>query len=265
MKLFHITIATQGRRALVRDETERRALVRALARVAGAGQLLFNLVDEHLHSVVRTVHPGRLADGLHRVLRSRRRDLVIDPPHVKPVGERAYLLSLVRYVLRQTEHHQVGGGAVPLALWTGSCVQDLLGVRLLPGFDTGPLVSELPRLNQREVLELVGLPRERIEPATDEALARAGPGCVVELAAGVHVVGPVLAGRSEAAVRARALAAHVAHRVGVSTRSLARLLGVQLRAVEYLVRRAVDPREVLVLRRRLTLEERAAGSRARAG
>lgn len=258
MKLVHITIAAAGRRALARNEAERRMLVRELARVGGPRQLLFNLVDEHLHSVGRAEHPRRLADGLHRVLRSRRPDLIVDPPHVKPVGDRAYLLTLVRYVLRQTDRHQVRAGTVPLALWAGSCAQDLLLVRLLPGFDAGPLLSELPRLRQREILEILGLSPERIEPAGDEALARAGPARLADLAAGVHVIGPVLADRSDGTVRARALAAHAARLAGLPTRAMMPFLGVHLRAIEYLTRRELDPRALLALRRRLTLEDRVA-------
>lgn len=258
MNLVHITIASHGRLALARDETERRALVRDLAGVTGSRLLAFNLVDEHFHSVGRASHPRRLADGLHRVLRSRRRDLIIDPPHVKQVRDRGHLLSLVPYLLRQTDHHRVGGGTIPLALWTGSCAQDLLLVRLLPGFDAGPLTSELPRLRQREVLAMLGLAPERIEPASDEALARAGPARLIDASAGVHVVGPVLVGRTDACVRARALATRAALLAGFSTRCMANFLGLGLRAVEYLARREVDPRELLALRRRLTLEDRVA-------
>ncbi len=256
MNLVHITIATEGRRALARDEAERRLLVRDLASVAGSRQLAFNLADEHLHSAGGAAQPGRLADGLHRVLRARRPDLVIEPPHLKPIRSRSHLLSVVRYLLQQTDRHGVLGGTVPLAAWSGSCVQDLLLVRLLPGFHAGPLLTELPRLRQREVLEMVGLPQERIEPASDDDLARAGVAQIAALAAGVHVVGPSLVGRSVAVVQARALAVHVARLAGLPTRSLVPYLGVRLRAIEYLMHREVDPRAVLALRRRLALEHR---------
>lgn len=259
MTIAHITISSRSRRALARTEAERRALIRALAQVAGEHLLLFNLVDDHLHVVVRGAYPRRIADIVRRVVRARRPDLVIKPPHVEVVEGTDYLLTLVRYVLRQTDRHELAGVTGPaMALWTGSCVQDLLLVRLLPGFDATPLRSELPRLNQRVLLELVGLPATPIQLADDEALSRLGPARIAELAAEVHVADPALTDKSAATVKARALATHVARLVDLPTRSIVRYLGVGLRAVELLAHRPVEPREVLALRRRVTLDARVA-------
>lgn len=198
-----------------------------------------------------------MADVIRRVVRARRRDLAIKQSHVEVVDGTDYLLTLVRYVLRQTDRHELAGAVGPaMALWTGSCVQDLLLVRLLPGFGAGPLRSELPKVTQRVLLELVGLAATPIAPADDETLARLGPARIVELAAAVHVVGPELTDKSPATVQARALATHVARLVDLPTRSIARYLGVGVRAVELLARRDVHAREVVALRRRVALDVR---------
>lgn len=259
MANYHLTISVRGRRALARDEAERRVLVRAVTTHSAGCLILFCLVDDHFHAVLRSERVGYLASGIHRTLQARRRDLKLEPVHLVEVDTRAYLRWLVPYLLKQPEKHGLG---VALALWTGSCFQDLVGARLLPGFSAGPLRDEEPRMRQSDLLRIVGLSVAPLVPADDEALARAGAARLVELAAGVHGVGPVLSGRAAPTVRARALAARVAHDVGVTVTQLARFLGIGERAVRYLLERDVDEREVLALRRRLALEERAAQRRS---
>ncbi len=256
MSIHHLTIAVRGRRALARDEGERRVLLRRLVRVGHKRLLLFSLVDDHLHAVLRAVRAGVLADGLRRVLKAHRPDLELKRPHLEPVGTRSYLRWPVDYLLTQPQHHGLENAP---ALWTGSCFQDLVGARLLPGFDAGGLRAELPRLRLRELFGKVGLSPTPLEPADDAVLARVGVARLVELAAGVHAAGPVLTGRAREVVEVRALAARVAAMVGLSCRTLARFLGVSSRSVHYAAKREIDPRAVLALQRRLTLEERVAG------
>ncbi len=255
MSNYHLTISVRGRSALARDVAERRALVRALARVGGRRLTLFSLVDDHFHAAIRAESPARVGEGLRRVLAAQRPDLELKRPHLEPVGSRSYLRWLVRYLITQPEHHGLG---VPSALWTGSCFQDLVGARLLGGFDVAPLRNELPRLRLGELFVHLGLGDEPFLPADDEALARVSVARLVDLAAGVHAVGPTLMGRSTLVVAARSLVVSVAAVAGHGAPIVARFLGVVPRAVRYLARREVDPRAVLALRRRLALEERVA-------
>ena len=129
MNLAHITMSTVERRALARDESERRTLVRALVRTSGPQLALFNLVDEHLHLLARGERPARIAESVRRVLSAKRRDLKLTRPHVKLVRDQDHLRNLVPYILTQTDHHQIAG-ANP-AVWTGSCLLDLIGARLI--------------------------------------------------------------------------------------------------------------------------------------
>lgn len=261
MTIHHLTIAVRGRLALARDEAEHRALVRTMARVAADRLVVFNAVDDHVHAGIRDAHPRRLADGIHRAISAGRRDLELKSPHLEPVTTRSYLRWLVDYVLDQSSRHGLPGTTT--ALWTGSCFQDLVGARLLPGFNTAPLRQELPRLRLRELFLTVGLDPTPLEPADDEALLRAGPAKLADLAAGVHAVGPLLLDRTAATVRARALASQVAVMVGIKAAAVARFLGITPRAVRLHAATAPGDRELLAIRRRLALEDRVASRGAR--
>jgi hypothetical protein len=256
MSISHITIPVRGRRALTRDETERRTLVRTLAATGGPRLLLFGLVDDHFHAAARTNRPGYLARDLRKVLRNRRPDLELKPSHLEPVGTRSYLRWLVDYILRQPAKH---GLFVHPALWTGSCFQDLVGARLLPGYDPRGLLEELPRFRLRQAYEIVGLSPVKLAPVDDEALRRAGAARLVELAAGVYAVGPELkgGGRAREIIEARALAARAGYTAGLPTSEMARYLGLQARTIRHLARRSDNDRGLDALRRRLALEERA--------
>lgn len=257
-ELAHIMISTDGDLAMARDETERRQLVRAVVGVAAGRLAVFNLVDQHLHLLARSDWPARLADSVRRVLRSRLGGLELRPPNVKPIRSRDHLLNCVGYILRQTDRHEIGGSNP--ALWTGSAFLDIVGARILYGFDLAVLVQEVPRLKKRELYEQVGLEPVELVPASDADLLRAGPARIAELAASVFAASPTYAGRRDETVKARALAAHVADGLDIATAEIARFIGVAPRAVRYLEdrHRALQIVAVRALRLRLALEMRVA-------
>lgn len=259
--IHHLTIAVRGRRALGRDEAERRRQLRAIVGCAGAALLLLALVDDHLHAAVRTVRPGYLARGLRRIFKRLRPDLQLKAAHLEPVDNRGYLTWLVRYLLRQSIEHGVHEAP---ALWTGCCLQDLAGARLLPGFDRRRLREELPRYRLRDAFEACGLAPSPLTPAGDEDLRRAGAARVCDLAAGVFAVGPDLRqpGRTSGELAARELAAHAGLLAGIPAGELAHYLGVQTRAVRSLAGGHVPSEWLEALRRRLPFE---AAARAVAG
>lgn len=259
MNLAHITMSSVERRALARTETERRAHVRAVVAACGSQLAVFNLVDEHLHLLVRSDWPARLAESVRRVLAAHRRDLELTRPHVKPVKSQDHLRNAVPYILNQTDHHQVGGSSAPL--WTGSAFLDLIGARLLVGFDLTVLRQELPRMRARDLYEAVGLDPVKLVPVDDHALVAAGAAKIAELAAAVFAAGPELTGRAAEVVKARALAARVARDVKVATEHIARFIGIVPRAARRLAKHAVEQRAIEALRRRLALEERVLGTR----
>ncbi len=250
--IYHLTLSVRGRRALARDEGERRRLLRTIVR-DNRLMLLFSLVDEHLHSVLRAERPRMVARDIRRAIRTLRPDLELKEPHLEPVGDSAYLRSLVNYLLTQPEKH---GLTAPSALWTGSCFLDLVGARVLPGFDPRLLGGELPRFRLRTLFPVVGLESRPLEPAGDEALRRAGAARIVELAKSVHCVGPELVGHRKPVVLARELASREAATVGLPLTEVARFLDTSLKTVRRLAKRDVDARAATALRRLLTLEER---------
>ena len=256
MRIYHLTLAVRGRRALARDEAERRLLMRAIARTCGASLLLPGVADDHLHAVIRTLRPGYLARDLARVLGNRRPDLTFKPPHFALVDTRAYLAWLVRYLLEQPAKHGLPG---PAALWTGCCFQDLVGARLLPGFSAAGLANELPRMRLRELFPVVGLRSEPLVPLDDAAIRHAGAGRLVDAAGAVFAVGPALDRRIRSAgvLEARRLTVRVARRVGLPAQEVAHYLGVKPKAVSRLWDQPCPEFWIAALRRRLALEDRA--------
>lgn len=126
----------------------------------------------------------------------------------------------------------------------------------------GLLRAELPRLTQRELLPLVGLTEDRLVPASDEDLRRAGAARLVDLATATLAVAPDSRGRDAATVRARELAARLSIHLGFAAREVGRLLQVTLRAVHRFANdRDEDPRAENALRLRSSLEDRALGGR----
>lgn len=256
MELAHYTVSTVGRRPLARDEAERRRILRAVAELGGERLLVFCLVDEHLHNGLGGERLGFLGREIRNLLGHLRPDLELEPGHMKPVVQRGHLQRLVSYCVRQPIKHGLAG--VHPALYSGSCFQDLIGVRVLEGFSLSSLRVELPRLSQRELLPVAGLFPIPIDSATDDELRRSGAARIVRLAADTFAVGPELIGSERAVLRARALAVRTALGVGFSPRDLAQYLHVGLRTVQRLATSAVDRRGETALRRRLTLEDRVA-------
>ena len=254
MTIHHMTVSTAGRLSLARNETERRTLVRAFTARGRERLLAFGLVDDHAHAVISTERPRLVARDLRRSLAGVRPDLELDTPHLKRVDTRRYLTWLLNYLASQPLKHGIN---VHPALWTGSCFQDLVGARLLSPFSCGPLREALPRLRMRTLYREVGLEEISLAPAPDTWLRYAGPARLASLAAGVYGVGPELVGRAQNLTAARALAAGVAAKLGISRAALSRSLGISRQSTARLARRQLDPMAERALRVRFDLEERA--------
>lgn len=261
VQTHHLTISVRGRRTLARTEAERRLAIHAVVATGRARLLLFCLVDDHLHALLRGERIGLLARDIRATLARLRKDLELKPPHLDPVTTRAHTTNVLYYLLGQPARH---GLSVHPALHGGSCFLDLVGARLLPGFDPTGIRSELPRLQLRELFRVVGLQPVPLVPATDAALLPLGVAGLARLAATVFAVDPEFGGRAATTTRARALAATTARRMGLRLCELADPLRVTRQAASLLARRPVDPRAELALRRLATLEERARGERGHA-
>jgi hypothetical protein len=227
-------------------------MVRALARVAGESVVLFCVVDDHVHLVVlcERQEAGRIARRVLLALRPLAA-AEVDPARVRPVESRSHLQSLVRYVLAQPRHHQLG---VHPALFDGSCFVDLVGARVLDGL-TLRIRDALPRLRVRDVYESVGLRPVRLGSATREEIRAAG--AVRLAAAGAAALGlaRTLEGKRPPVVRARTAVCRIGDAVGIPASELAYALGITQQATRRLAGKAIDERFLKGVALRLALED----------
>lgn len=257
MHYHHLTLVTKGRLPYYRDHAELLAILRAIARIARERLLAFGLVDEHLHALVETLDPGRLAQALQLAMRALQPELSWQPAHVVPVKTDRHLRRLIPYFLEQPIKHGLPGHP---ALWPGSCCTDLLGARLLPGFSLAPLKRAWPRVNQRTVLSTLNMPQVRIRPAQGDLLERAGVSRLGDLAASVYAL-PSLAGNAPSAAEARRLAVHAA-RPHFPPAQIAKHLGLSTRTVRRLANQEPPAVALRALRMRLSLLDRLAAPAA---
>ncbi len=229
-------------------------MLQAFATVAPEEIVLFALVDDHAHVVVR-VEPAKLSDlqgSLTRVLNSRSA-APFSPPFARPVTTRSHLESLVSYCLNQFEHH---GLADDPATATGSCFPDLAGARRIPDFAL-QIVAALPRFRLRDAYTAVGLDTKLV-PASDEEVRRLGPATLCEVVARTFAVGPDLSGNEAVVAQARRVAAKLARDTGLRPRDLAEALHTTGDAVARMAKRPVAEADLKAVRLRIALEQAAA-------
>jgi hypothetical protein len=225
--------------------------VRKLAHITGAELLLFCIVDDHVHIVIKAerARAGYLARSIRLSLRPIAASH-IEPAHKRPVAERSHMQWLVKYLLAQPKRHEI---AVHSALWGGSCFQDLVGARIIEGMRL-QLGTVLPRFRVQTAYEAVGLPPREIPPAQDSAVRVAGAARLVSATGAALAVGPSLAGKTESLVHARRAIAQIARDVGISSSEIAWALGVTRRTAGRLLGQPVEEKVLHAIRRRLAIE-----------
>ncbi len=260
MRCWHVTFSSPRRMPLFVDEASRRAAVRRIVRVCGARLVLFCIVDDHIHLVV--IGPpegvGGLAAALWRALR-RTAACQLEPAHRRPVDGRRHLEWLVRYLTTQTDHH--GIDAHP-ALWSGSCFADLVGMRVVEGFDPRRIRQLLPRLRDEELHRNVGLDLGTFGPLDGVRLRATGAVRIASAAASALAVGPALVGNAAPTIEARRAAAQVAKAAGIRPSEIGWALSITARAARRLAEQPVAPEVLHATRLRLALEDRMMRSAA---
>lgn len=225
--IYHVTIAREGRRALFDTELAQRTAVRALCRSYGAALLLYCIVDDHCHAVVRGTRSevGRKTSGFQQALRRAHAPggdagRFTEPARVRPVRSRDHLERLVAYVIGQPARHEL---TTSPARWWGSCFQDLVGARVVRHFDARTIRRELPRLRDADIWAAAGL--RPLQPLPVERLLEFGPRELVRAAADVYFVAPDLQGRRPEVNRARNLVLGMLRSTGATTRQIAAIVG----------------------------------------
>lgn len=260
MNTWHLTWSSVGRHPLAPDESVRRRLVRALARVAGGDVVLYSVVDDHIHVVLYCdeVRRGVLSGALTFAFRA----LVaapLDPPFVRTVRDRSHLDWLADgYILRQSWKHGLQGHP---AVWTGSCFPDLVGARILAGLNLC-IATALPRWRLRRAYAGVFLPERPLKPADDARLRAVGAARLASAAASAVGAEPTLTGKGAAEVLARRAAATLGNAAGIPSSEIAHALGMHPVACARLRHRAVEERVLGAVRLWIALEDAAAASPA---
>lgn len=224
MQLVHVTIASLNRSSLFPSLALRRRALHCIARVAGSAVVLFCIVDDHLHMVLLV--PDGLAATVARNIAFALSAFVpvdIASPYIKPVTGRAHMQWLLRYLLTQARHHGID---LPADRFEGSCFWDLVGARVIPGFQLRTLLAQaLPRCTDDDILGVIELPAERVAVANLSQVRDIGATALV--AACQRATASVQpTGRARPDVRARAAAIRLGHAAGLSNADLARALGV---------------------------------------
>lgn len=257
MEEWHVSVAKDGRGVLFPDEATLRRGVRSMARILKDQALLFCVVDDHLHLLVRgdrarVGHLGQaVVQSLLPVVQGR-----FEPTWIGQVRSRRHLETLVEYLLLQTLHHKL---SVHPASWTGSCIHDLLGTRLLSGLVLR-IGEALPRMDVvREARVRVGLGTAPLLPLPFEAVRALGVHRLREACAAVACTDQTLQGNGPDVVQARRALVALGTAGGASTALLAQVLGCSARSIQLLRHLAPAEPFVQAVHLRLALEERVRG------
>jgi REP element-mobilizing transposase RayT len=250
-KRWHLTYSSDGRFKIFPDEAERRKAIVRLSRM-DIVLLLFCIVEEHLHAVNKTEpsRAGRQAQAIQSAMQPLV-DAELLPAFKRLVKDRGYLAWLIRYHVRQPIKHKVKEHA---ALWSGSCFQDLVGARYVPGLAL-PLGKSLPQYNVTTVLSHLDLVPSSVAPLGNDAIQALGAKRLAAAAASAVAAGPRLDNRRTESVHAKRMAALVAREVGISDDEITWVLPITKRWVRCATPQQGDDKRLKAIRIRLALEE----------
>ncbi len=246
--LFHITVLAEGARTVFPTQPERLGAVRRLAKHFGKRSLWFCVSDTHVHELIEAQ-----AEEVPYILRNLQfvldalSDVRFDRPKAKPVREQGHLENCWKYVVSNREKHGLDSGLLD----PGAGFVDVIGARVLPGFERERWKLHLPRWKIGDLLGRLGLPPDASRLATPEEV-RAHGAIRLARSAAAAVGFPDLAKNIPPVVAARSAAIQLGLEAGLARADLAHAVQV-VRQTTYGLGAA--PAEVLdALKRRITLE-----------
>jgi hypothetical protein len=222
---YHVIQRLEDDRVLVRDAAERRAYADTVLRIGKeAGLFCFGLPDNHSHVGIECdrATAGRFAQRLGTALRKRLQlPVPFAPARLREIRDQGHLTNAFGYIAAQAQHH--GIDADP---WLeATVIPDLLGLRVVGSYVLTRVRALLPRLRREHLLAKLGVARlDRGHDLTDLADAAAA-----------IIAQSKLAGRTVRVRRARHAAIAVARGEGATTAQIAELLGVSRRSVRRLL------------------------------
>lgn len=253
MEIVHVTWSTEGRLPFFPDEALRRRAVRKLVAAAGAELVVFCIVDEHVH-VVLYGNPTVIRRRIRAITRSLRGLSVVPMAsgRIRVVADRAHANNVFGYVLDQPYRHEL---AVHSALWSGNCLADLVGARLIGGMQLCHR-DVWPRFRPADAFEAVDLPRWILQPVKVEHVSAIGAHRLVAAVAAAFCLPLPLACQVPEVVTAKRVACRLAREAGLPLAAIARAAGFSLRSAQRLARQEVPESACKVVLTWLALEQR---------
>ena len=219
----HLTLSVVDRNPAFRCPRTAQRAARIIVRVAASQVLLFNALEDHIHLALRgdrdeaTRIARRIAAAIEKEL-----GIALDPPRPTEVRGKDHARFLVPYTLTQHQNHNL---PIDDALWPGSILADLLGLRRIDDFV--PNLSDLVRWYQpKHALKAVGLDGLVVAKATVESLWDRGPRDVVAAAQFACAADLVDEGRANHVVRARRVIVEVGRELDWRASTLCRASGL---------------------------------------
>jgi hypothetical protein len=162
---YHLGLRRLDNGALAESRSQLVRLVRSVLTLGrDFGLVVFGFGDHHLHLKTKPDREAacelarRLALSFGRLLNV---SSGIARSFIKPVENGRYLYTLFRYVLEQPEKH----GTVIDPSCEATAIPDLLGLRPKGAYLQQAVRSLLPRVSQRAIFEIAGVPC--LEPAPE--------------------------------------------------------------------------------------------------
>jgi hypothetical protein len=238
---WHITMRLSDDTIIAPSPTARRTVSRCFLRKGEpAGLLAFATADTHLHALVvcSRVQAGRFARIVEITLQA---NLPLSsgfaPAYFKSIANQRHLQNAFWYVLRQQEHHGIASDP----RHDGSCLADLLGLRMGGGFLRRNVGEHLPRVPHEQFEHQFRVPQGNWKVALPIRLKEAA------LAA---VTGDPSSKRD---LRLANLGAVHAAGSLLSREQMARMLAISPRSVDRLRSKPVHPFHVEAVRRQLAI------------
>lgn len=224
---FHVILRLEDDRTIATTTHELRVLARVvLEQGERRGLLAFGAADNHLHAELATSRDGAGAFA-HDVATSLRWRLGLgvrfERARIRQLVDQRHAYNTFHYVLRQDDRHAIGRDHAR----EGTCLPDLLGLRVGHTTIAGRVRAHLPRVNRAALLAHfpAAALTAKAAPLPSLDLLKAGACAAFAL--------PHLGGRAADAHRARQAIVHAAPPTA-RNKDLSDLLGVGIRAIQTL-------------------------------
>lgn len=220
--MHHVTFEIKGRFQAFQGEAELRRAARLIGRVCGERLLAWALPGDHFHSLLDGSRAQAGCTGRDVRLAFRGLGTVLLEPHYREVTSRRDLENVVAYLLRQPRKHE---SCEKPALFSGGCFPDLVGARILDGWNPDRLLSHLPRFDPAGHLHEVAA-SAMPKPATDDDIRAIGAAGLASAAAAALGVAYPFCGNEAPVVAARRAAAGLGAAAGIPRSEIAFAVGV---------------------------------------